>query len=192
MVNGWYLWAVRKLLLKKINVFEILSSLRTIPYFGAKMFCDSLIKIVMITVMSIHSLLGCGIHAVHEQCCNHENREETATGESNHSKHESGCSHHHPHQHDVADSPSGTNPVQPNERQLPDHCQCNGSNCVFVHDAVKPSLIDSFSLQPTTVDFATFICLSQVSAPKISTFEQNSKMVHSIVLRCAMKQLWLI
>ncbi len=127
--------------------------------------------------MSVHSLLGCGIHAVHAECCPNvsancqdscscENERGCERNCEQHKKATQSCHCEAVHSHKkfatAKEQKSEGNSANCSDKAVrsdktvshkspmipPCQCACNGSHCVFVVDATKPVLIDRFSLEP--------------------------------------------
>lgn len=160
------------------------------------MFSSPAISLIMIAVMSIHSLLGCGIHAVHGECC--ENADAACCEKSgpadclSHGRdHETSACSGHSHNHQTKPLQSTPEKNREDGSQKPPHnCQCDGSSCVFVHDAAKPHLIDGVSLEPFTISLMAATCLGQIAICHFQTFEQDFDTKKSLATCCAMKQVW--
>ncbi len=165
--------------------------------------------------MSVHSLLGCGIHAVHAECCPNmmANCEESCSCENR-----DGCEQAKKGTRCCRCAASGTHKashrkVAGKEKQQsgqnsairsgktvshnspiipPCQCTCNGSHCVFVVNATRPVLIDRFSLEPVNVRYATaelqcfpFLCQFSPAALDYDASQLGGS-------RSALTQVWLL
>jgi len=168
------------------------------------MVSSPLIKLIVLTVMSVHSLFGCGIHAVHEESC-HMEKSDCKEGSCSHAKKQEHACHCDSHQ---SLKKNGETDQQKSIQSDPKHagkmvfhkspvvppcqCACNGNHCVFVLDAGKPVLIDRFFLEPANSELASVELLSQLLTHQLLSVDQNIETGKLQVSRCAITQVWLI
>ncbi len=175
------------------------------------MISSPLIKLTVLTVMSVHSLFGCGIHAVHEECCQktvvecenscscdqekkcqHGHKQENVSSCSSHPTAEIITLHERQNSEQkrdnlLCDLQSHSSPLTP-----PCQCACNGNNCVFVLDGTKPILVDRFFLEPATIELTSIDLLNQLFIHQLSPLERDSDTGKLQASCCAVTQVWMI
>jgi len=176
------------------------------------MVSSPLIKLIVLTVMSVHSLFGCSIHVVHAESCQMEesgckeascSREQKANG-AHAMKQEDVCRCHSDQspevigetgqQKSILSDPKRAGKMVSHKSPLvpPCQCACNGNHCVFVLDAVKPVLIDRFFLERANRELASGELLSQLLTHQLLPVERDLETGKRQVSRCAITQVWLI
>lgn len=145
-------------------------------------------NILMVSVMSIHSLIGCSIDTIHYDCA-HQHVGGQGAMSAHHHQEKSASAHEHDISTASAESQDSSDEKQ--DRQSPHSCKCNDCVCVFVHDAAEPQLIDARSLEPATSNLEV-VCSSQVAVSHYSTAEHDFGAGNSLMPRCAMIQVWLL
>ncbi len=176
------------------------------------MVSSPLIKLIVLSVMSVHSLFGCGIHAVHEEYCLME--EAGCQGKSCAGDKGQSCSeekdrgdscrcHAHRLSEEVAEveaAESQMNQPEQLEKSVsrkspplpPCQCACNGSHCVFVIDAVKPILIDRFFPGPSNTGVLSVELLSNCFTHQMQYIERHTIPQSQRATACAVSQVWLL
>lgn len=159
---------------------------------GAVMVGCYQIKLLVLAAMSVHSLFGCGIHAVHAECCPHvtESCEQSCSCQSKHDceqekkvTHRCECTATDSHSHPVVQNPAtngnGASEQKPailsghvlshkSPKVPPRQCSCNGKHCVFIVDATKPVLTNRSSPAAVNVELASTVLIPQPHSCRFS------------------------